>query len=433
MVRHHGRTRGSTSVLALALVACASLASCSRDVTSSTPGPNPRSGPSAVRLVPWANESASLAALGWAPGIRSADLLVTRTNDSTVQRFKSDERGAVALPALAAGTYVIQATRWLAGDERTHLARDDDLLGFVGIDTVKIAARGDTVVARIGAVRRGSIVISEIQNLADIGCTLCPYEYAYFLKLYNNSDQPVYLDHLAIGMYEIPQVSVPAVYGCHDTARWTLDSAGVWARDYWEFPGSGTDYPVAPGRSVVVAEDAIDHTKFDPRGPDLSHADFETPGPAKASNPAVPQMIRHCTECRDLVGHGLRFYGAGQGFFVSRPLRLDTLHKQAVTIPPFWTDMRIDRGAILDHAESRDDGSDEYWMARGLQACEPFGNPWFDRSPARLFREVGEFGLTMQRRRLDAGSRFPPGILQRTSNSAYDFMKAPLTVGTSQR
>ena len=43
------------------------------------------------------------------------------------------------------------------------------------------------------------------------------------------------------------------------------------------FPGSGKDYPIQPGQSVVIANDATNHQEADPDGihSDLSKADWE--------------------------------------------------------------------------------------------------------------------------------------------------------------
>ena len=57
-----------------------------------------------------------------------------------------------------------------------------------------------------------------------------------------------------------------------------------------QFPGSGRDYPVAPGQVVVVATAAVDHSVVDPGLPDLSGADFEFEGTADADNPDVPNI-----------------------------------------------------------------------------------------------------------------------------------------------
>ena len=54
------------------------------------------------------------------------------------------------------------------------------------------------------------------------------------------------------------------------------------------FPGSGTDYPLAPGHAALVAKEAIDHSAISPWQPDLSHADFEWP--VGVNNPDVPNL-----------------------------------------------------------------------------------------------------------------------------------------------
>lgn len=66
----------------------------------------------------------------------------------------------------------------------------------------------------------------------------------------------------------------------------------------YQFPGSGTDYPVQPGEQIVVCQSAIDHHEANALSMDLSKAKFEwlddnalhaLPNPFP-NNPAVPNM-----------------------------------------------------------------------------------------------------------------------------------------------
>ena len=63
------------------------------------------------------------------------------------------------------------------------------------------------------------------------------------------------------------------------------------------FPGSGRDYPIQPGKEVVVAINAINHKEFNSKSIDLSSANFEiydessNPNFSDTDNPNVPNLI----------------------------------------------------------------------------------------------------------------------------------------------
>lgn len=76
-----------------------------------------------------------------------------------------------------------------------------------------------------------------------------------------------------------------------------LESSMV-VKTIYQFPGSGTDYPVQPGEQIVVCQSAIDHREANALSMDLSKAKFEwlddnalhnLPNPFP-NNPDVPNM-----------------------------------------------------------------------------------------------------------------------------------------------
>lgn len=98
-----------------------------------------------------------------------------------------------------------------------------------------------------------------------------------FFEIYNNSNTIIYTDGLMIAdVYgnsgQINANSLPTPF------KDITDS--VYLNSIWRIPGNGTQYPLAPGKSIIIAQDGIDH-KNDPNGNpnspcDLSKADWET-------------------------------------------------------------------------------------------------------------------------------------------------------------
>ncbi|WP_284460570.1 DUF4876 domain-containing protein, partial [Chryseobacterium sp.] len=75
-----------------------------------------------------------------------------------------------------------------------------------------------------------------------------------------------------------------------------------------KIPGAGTDYPVQPGASIIIAEDPINHKEFNPLSVNLSHANFQIfkEDSDDIDNPAVPKMVNVFEK---MVIHTQGYYG----------------------------------------------------------------------------------------------------------------------------
>lgn len=98
-----------------------------------------------------------------------------------------------------------------------------------------------------------------------------------YFEIVNNSDEVQYLDQCIIG--NMTQLS-------GSPSQWVDESGNLLDRYPFygyviAFPGNGTTYPLEPGQSVVVANDATDHTTLNVPGsgeqlsPNLTGADWE--------------------------------------------------------------------------------------------------------------------------------------------------------------
>ncbi len=113
------------------------------------------------------------------------------------------------------------------------------------------------------------------------------YQDRYF-KIYNNSDQVLYADGLAL--LESVFLTVKKEDYTPDLMKSAFTTNAIYV-----VPGSGTEHPVQPGESFVLCDVAIDHRSANPNSFDLSGADFEwydesTNWVTDVDNPAVPNM-----------------------------------------------------------------------------------------------------------------------------------------------
>lgn len=108
-----------------------------------------------------------------------------------------------------------------------------------------------------------------------------------FFKIYNNSNTVQYADGLAL---------LECVLGCTDEYTYTPDPRveGFASQVVYVVPGSGKDYPVQPGESFVITDQASNHTTGNTNAIDMTKADFEwydeTDKGMDTDNPAVPNM-----------------------------------------------------------------------------------------------------------------------------------------------
>lgn len=196
----------------------------------------------------------------------------------------------------------------------------------------------DSVVVWVSNATLGSLVISEIYYN---GAPPPPpyYFHDQFTEIYNNSDTTFYLDGLLMASVE---------YGYADTDY-------MHAVHVFQFPGAGTEHPLAPGEMAIIAQDAINHLEANPKSLDLTGADFEYYKADKGDvdNPDVPNMI----QIHSKYGIDFLYSVMNDGiilFKVDDPysLQIDT-----------WDEMMIPVDAIIDGVEYREDLS-EYQYKR---------------------------------------------------------------------
>lgn len=368
--------------------------------------------------------------LGWTAGIPGADVTLTPVGGGASRTLTTSSAGTVSISSLAVGKYRISVRRLLSAAEIATLKEASGAGAFVGESELEVTEASRSATVRVPASFRTSLVISEwaFQHkwIPGVGS----YRFGGFLELYNNSDTTIHLDGILIAdahkkITHQPTAGTGAA-NCDLYKPYQNDPDGIWAEWMAAFPGSGRDYPLPPGRTVVVATDAIDHRAFFPDLLDLRGADFEFIGSSDVDNPAVPNMIER----------GVREYFYGHGLAFSNPLAavtpivLPTPSASMVRakLPPNATEfVRLPRERLLDVFTSISD-----YMAKQqppIGVCPELIHPSMDR-------QYGVFMLDEPDAHLVSFSRkvlrtLPNGrhILQSTRNSANDFHRTPRSPG----
>lgn len=145
----------------------------------------------------------------------------------------------------------------------------------------------------------GGFVFKEIYYAGSKTSAAKTYFDDQFHEIYNNSNDTLYADGLCIGVLQ-QSSSNENVWVNSDGSF--IDQLPITFQA-WIIPGSGKEHPVYPGKSIVIAQDGIDH-KTDPNGNSLSpvnlgNADWESYFEISGKDldaPAVPNMtLMHTT------------------------------------------------------------------------------------------------------------------------------------------
>ena len=361
---------------------------------------------------------ATATALGWADGI--PDVAVTLAPEDSgsgaPQHFHASAAGTVTLDQLAGGRYVVDAMRWMTDSERAQLPAGDDAVGFVTRVPLNTATATARMPVEMVASRRGGVLISEWKG-DPIQTTGSPtYYFSAYLRLYNNADTAIYLDGLIVGRglaWQFDYSSFP----CSLFAPYTADSLGVWADLFYRLPGRGTDYPLLPGHTALLATDAIDHRVLYPAGLDLRQADFEfLGGPGDVDNPDVPNAV-DVGVGSDALGHGLFWTSLGAVAFIAMPFDVATIQTQILGEAGRWG--RIPATRLLQVMAIRTT------YATGRAECTRLVHPHFDRQAVKLLGATPEDDL-LAHRRIQLPFRIRgQAVLEYTRTSAFDFAVAP--------
>ncbi|MCW1960974.1 DUF4876 domain-containing protein [Chryseobacterium viscerum] len=221
------------------------------------------------------------------------------TEDQIIGKTNAD--GDLILDAVLPGTYSIQAELQLKQSEYEQQIGEEtiyEIVHFGGFDEkVTVNANTSSKLVRITSGNLGDLVIKQYYYAGSDNKLGANFR-DQFIEIHNNSDQTIYADGLYLVFLEGNINNNPTTYtlsnGQYD---WSKTAGGgsaantdyVYSNIFIKIPGSGNQYPILPGKSIVIAQTAINHKMpFDDingtgvaiqepdRTVDLSHADFET-------------------------------------------------------------------------------------------------------------------------------------------------------------
>jgi hypothetical protein len=219
------------------------------------------------------------------------------TRDSAVTNAAGEARFSRLLP----GTYEISASRRLSTSEAqtlTGFAVEQNLNAVLTGFALR-SATDSVVTLRLAGSPVGNLVIKECYWTGSTTRSGGTYFSDQFHEIYNNSTDTIFVDSLCIADVYGPAGQINP--GTRPT-EFQSDQNNVYVNSIWMIPGTGRQRPLAPGQSIIIAQDGINHradTAFagvENRTVDLSRADWETfnerPDNRDADSPTVPNLVR---------------------------------------------------------------------------------------------------------------------------------------------
>jgi hypothetical protein len=365
-------------------------------------------------------EDSTLArALGWEDGVPGASVSLHRVNDEfELRTATTDSSGMIRLDDVLPGRYRIATYRVLKPDETEPTGG-------------KIRAFGDGTMVQVDPLRQldvnlrsdqvGSLVISEIRPAGRYAGPDWPdYTWFQYFEIYNNSDTTIFLDGMLWG-HAFSFNNNASRFPCSETTEFRDDPGGLWTAYHHRFPGSGSEHPIAPGQTVVVALDGVDHSVVHPNLPDLSQADFELEGTADVDNPDVPN-VTYVGRYFPLMTHGLEA-SCSHGCFLARPQALETLERRQYPLGSIeW--LRIPANAVLDVVTT------DIWHPNFdmFDPCYSQVPRSMDRLGAPLWPVYYDANLALARRTLRVKADGRP-VLQDLNVSFADLTEVPRSPG----
>jgi len=234
--------------------------------------------------------------------VKKASITIVNTETANKYTVESDESGVALFKQILPGTYSITATKVIQSAEFT------ETFGYTPTE-VEINFNGSASSIIVNATAIATSIEMKTSKVGDFVIKQIYYGGSdtkkgavfrdQFIEIYNNSNTVQYADGLYMAQLTGSTTTTVAAYslpnGQFDWSKsegMTLANANtdyVYALNIIKVPGSGTQYPVQPGKSIVIAQNAINHKAnyIDNNGKavsivspeltvDLSTADFES-------------------------------------------------------------------------------------------------------------------------------------------------------------
>lgn len=293
--------------------------------------------------------------------------------------------------------------------------------GYVSGTTTANVYSEASVTVPTSKIQSSTLIFKTIFNAG----TKMGYVKDTYFEIVNNSDEVQYLDGVILLHNGANQKQANAWQANGYTSVYPTGQGAVVA-----FPGSGHDYPLQPGQSVLIANDAVNHAELSgaENAPDLSKADWEIYldyNSREVDYPA-PNLDVLFTNNKYMAAWGLGFFAGA--FMLARlpegvtPEAFAAYSANFMTTPGTTSTMLsmiMPAAYILDAVEIYDRDATEHYNyflpaddAKGVTGCDIYSGKCVRRKVTKVVNGRAYY--------------------QDTNNSANDFLtEQPLTPGVT--
>ncbi len=222
------------------------------------------------------------------PTVKYSNKNVFFTSATTTYRFETDADGTLTIPEIIPDIYTINTSWEITGKQyKEYIAEtinlEDRVKVLVNATLSNISVfSSEDIMMMLDRVFLKDLLISKVYYSGTKDNANRNYVVDSFVEIYNNSDEMVYIDGKYLALAESRS---PAAYLAADNPEY------IYTRQICKFPGDGTDYPVLPGKSIVIAaRSARNHKENATNSVDLSLADFEVKDTDGTGNPDIKAL-----------------------------------------------------------------------------------------------------------------------------------------------
>jgi hypothetical protein len=345
-----------------------------------------------------------------------ATITLTSIVDNSVKTSTTNTNGEAVFSDVLPGEYSISANKNLTAAEALTLTGINTAITLNAIvnKATVVGSQNPIFLLQLQGGTVGGLVIKEVYYTASQTPSGGNYFSDQFIEIYNNSTDTLYLDSLCIADIHgnaglINPTSLPTPFN--------TDNANSYANNIWRIPGTGKQRPLAPGKSIIIAQDGVNHKDaiLNPNSPvDLSNADWETfnerPDNRDADAPSVPNLERvYFTGGFDWL---MPVFGPSLVIFKANFATLEQVPilGASATTPPR---IKIPNNIVIDGVEFLRDGSSASYkrLPAALDAGFSFADGTYNK---QSFRRKTSTIINGRR------------VLQDNNNTTSDFEKIPL-------
>lgn len=262
--------------------------------------------------------------------VKNSKIILTNLTNGNIVEGKTDENGTLNLTSVSPGNYDIEATLSISPADyfiATGTMPEVDVVFNAVLKSQSVIQEKNHLSLELKAGKLGDWIIKQIYYAGSHTSNGAMFR-DQFIEVYNNSNEVLYADSLCFSQVfgtntKLTAIDMTKGYYQVTTKQfdWTksigmIDSKAntdyVYAKSLFMIPGTGTEHPVQPGNSIIIAATALNHKSpftgadgktISVKDPsltiDLSNADFEVylgnypgvnPLASDVDNPAVTNL-----------------------------------------------------------------------------------------------------------------------------------------------